>query len=407
MKRPSGNLAAVAIGLGAGLALAEIGARALYPEREDGFRRKEIVRVGIPPDYIQHVDRMPWAHSVTRFVVEGEYDRTLRINAKGLRGPEVPYEKPPSEFRLLYVGDSAVKALQVPFEQTAHQRAQALLRAAGAPVTVIGAGEAGWGTDQEYRYYRHEGRRYGPDLVICQLVMNDVANNARGSFRGMNGFRQMFSLRDGELVEKPLDPWPSPWFEYAAAVHRHLLLRSRLYKLLRDVWHGEGPAAVAQLVQDQLYDPDARTAPGREPHPQLYIYRDPYTQRYESAWRLTEALLVEWRDAVERDGARFALVSLPAVWAVEDAEWQRIPRDFPQLASEFARWDRDKPDARLQRIAERNAIPYLSLTDAFRAHAATGGAPLYGHKDPHPTAAGHALAARVLVPWLREQGLAP
>lgn len=203
MKRALQSLLLPFFGLLVGLIIAEIWARFFYPAPTADFR---VIRVGEPPPYIHYVDAVPWAKSVTGYKVEGEYETIISINEKGLRGPVAPpYEKPPGEFRILYVGDSFVQAVQVEFEDTVYQQLKKRLQNLPGQYEVIGVGQAGWGTDQAYLYYLYEGHRYQPDLVIYQFTTNDVTDNARDTFYPGSKFRQHFSIENGKLVMREFD----------------------------------------------------------------------------------------------------------------------------------------------------------------------------------------------------------
>ncbi|HXV44858.1 MAG TPA: SGNH/GDSL hydrolase family protein [Anaerolineae bacterium] len=405
VKRTWQSFLSLNFGLLAGFFLAEIGARFLYPLPVE-LKNSETIKVGLPPAYIQYVDRMPWSHSVTRYEVAGEYTTVVSINSQGLRGPDIPYEKPAGEFRILYIGDSFVKAIQVDFEDTVYQQLETLLRATPGQYEVIGAGEAGWGTDQAYMYYLHEGYHYQPDLVIYQFVPNDVTNNVRELFPRAEGLRQHFTLEDGKLVGRNLDINQSQSYLYAIALHRHLLVNLRLYALIGDLWPGRGASFLAQPVYNQIGEaaPASKTA---KPSPQLLIYQEPYEDNYNTAWDLTEAILSEWSQRVRQDGALLAVVSVPGNWAIYEEDWQEIPERFPSIAAEFAGWNRDQPDEYLGSLTQRLDIPYLSLTSTFRTYAAENEQHLYVPNDGHWTEAGHALAAQTTFEWLAEQNLLP
>ncbi len=401
MKRALQHVVVVIFGLLFGLLLAEIGARIFYPLPEE-LKTSETIKVGLPPPYIQYVDRMPWSNSITHYEIEDEYSTIVSINSQGLRGPEVPYDKPVGEFRILYIGDSFVEAIQVDFEETVYQQLDMRLKKLPTTYKVIGAGEAGWGTDQAYLYYRYEGYRYQPDLVIYQFVPNDVSNNVRDTyFRRPEGLRQHFTLKEGKLMMRNLLIQTSPWYRYLIALHRHLLLSSRLYALISDLRPGKGATFLAQPVYNRVEEPAAETK-GSQPSPTMFIYQQPYSDEYKAAWELTEAILAEWADRVRTDGAIFAIVSVPGRWVTTEEDWQALPRDFPSLASEFAHWNPDKPDEYLSDISRRYDILYLSLTPAFWAEAAKSG-PRFYVSDGHWSAAGHALAAQTIFNWLLEQ----
>lgn len=390
----------VIFGLLSGILLGEVIARVLYP-LPSNLQTSETIRVGMPPTYIQYVDRMPWSHSVIKYKIEGEYATTVSINGKGLRGPEVSFDKPDGEFRILFIGDSYVKAVQVEFEDTVYHQLETLLmdKAKRYKVKVIGAGEAGWGTDRAYQYYRYEGYKYHPDLVIYQFFTNDVADNMRDTFRRFSGMRQHFSIKNGNLIARDVNIITRPSYRYEITLHRHLLLSSRLYALMRDVWHGEEVSFLAQPVYRQVNPTFASIS-----HP-LFIYQEPYSDEYKSAWELTEVILSEWNTQVQEDGALLMVVSVPGHWAVYEEDWRDIPQSYPSLALEFSRWNQDKPDDYLNEITHRHDIPYLSLTSTFRTYAANNTQQLYFSQDGHWTEAGHTLAAQTILEWLSEKNL--
>ncbi len=61
----------------------------------------------------------------------GQYRVFEKINSKGLRGPECPYQKPEGEFRILVLGDSFVEAFSVSLEDLFIQRLEDALNARG------------------------------------------------------------------------------------------------------------------------------------------------------------------------------------------------------------------------------------------------------------------------------------
>ncbi|HET6898595.1 MAG TPA: hypothetical protein VFK70_09615, partial [Vicinamibacteria bacterium] len=91
----------------------------------------------------------------------------FRTNLHGLRGPEIPYDKPHGTTRVLLLGDSFAEAGAV--EERASVAA-VLEQALGADhcraYQVINGGTSGYSTDQEYLFYEGEGWRYEPDVVV-------------------------------------------------------------------------------------------------------------------------------------------------------------------------------------------------------------------------------------------------
>lgn len=100
----------------------------------------------------------------------------VRINGKGLRGPELPYDKPDSATRLLYLGDSVTFGDKLPDDSLTYPyRVEAALHHRVArPVETINAGVSGYSPWQELAFLRDEGLRYDPDVVVVGFVLNDV-----------------------------------------------------------------------------------------------------------------------------------------------------------------------------------------------------------------------------------------
>jgi lysophospholipase L1-like esterase len=100
----------------------------------------------------------------------------IKINAKGLRGPELAYDKSPGMSRILFLGDSVtfgdgLKTFEETFPFLIGQKLTAQLK---RPVEVINSGVSGYSPWQEAIYLEKEGLRYHPDFVAVTFVLNDV-----------------------------------------------------------------------------------------------------------------------------------------------------------------------------------------------------------------------------------------
>lgn len=165
-------------GTAAGLGLIEAGFRvyeALYPSSARGFFWEPHPAYG-------------WRHPPGRtglwYDGTGEFKVHVRINSKGLRDVEHAYEKPPGVYRILILGDSYMEALQVELEQTfARLLEEHLNRYSDRRIEVINSGVAGWGTDNELLYFRNEGYKYHPDLVLLAFT---TCNDVRESYDPFN-----------------------------------------------------------------------------------------------------------------------------------------------------------------------------------------------------------------------------
>ncbi len=115
------------------------------------------------------------------------YLHPVRMNALGLRGPEVE-PKVPGETRILTLGDSLLYGQGVADDQTVPAHMLDLLQEAslvppmagtgkpgtGASWTVINGGHRAYSTHQELGMLRELGERLEPDIVVVFWFWNDV-----------------------------------------------------------------------------------------------------------------------------------------------------------------------------------------------------------------------------------------
>jgi lysophospholipase L1-like esterase len=341
----------------------------------------------------------------------GEYQAEVRINARGLRDEEIPYDNPSGVYRILVLGDSFVEGLQVPLEETFTKQLQAQLNRDGRPVEAINGGVSGWGTDQEAIFYAIEGFRYKPDLVLlCLFTRNDILNNYAPLEVGRMGSVQkpFFQLRGNELVvpsfpfEAPPEGDSSParllgfsdWLRPRSAAYRMMMPYLRNIPATR---RALGPPGLLGGVGVALADePDLPVT--------FQVYQTNSTPEWEEAWALTDALIRRLDSEITKRGAQMAVIIVNAPEQVYAGRWAaglKIMSKNPDL-----RWDRQFPNRRLAAILDEAGIPYLDLLPSFEyAASQPGTAPLHFQYDFHWSSSGHALAAREVVKFLRESEL--
>lgn len=120
-----------------------------------------------------------------------------RINSKGLRDDETPYEKPPGVHRIAVIGDSRTFGYGVMIDQHYSRLLEGYFR----DLEVINLGVSGYGIDQSFLLLEEEGFRYSPDLVIAYV-------SHFGDHRHVHRVRwgkpkPRFRLVDGRLVLEP------------------------------------------------------------------------------------------------------------------------------------------------------------------------------------------------------------
>lgn len=157
------RLLALGIGLVATCVVGELVARALFgaPMAEH-----------LPLMFMRAHPTRGWA------MVPGQthytYTHEVRVNALGLRGPEVG-PKEPGERRVLFLGDSLTYGQGVAEEDTVPAVLERTLEArTGEPWTVINAGHRAYDTAQELALFAELAPGLAPDFVLLGWYWNDV-----------------------------------------------------------------------------------------------------------------------------------------------------------------------------------------------------------------------------------------
>ena len=343
--------------------------------------------------------KRPGAHLTFR---RREYTVDFALNRYGLRDPERGYEAPPGTMRVLALGDSFVEGFGVPLEQTVTQVLETTLRGRGCPVEVLNGGTTGYSTDQEYLFYRTDGARYSPFVVILFFYYNDILYNERQTYMG--GLpKPVFVFRDGalRLYRSPV-PRPSPPPAPAAtpAEGHDGESWSALVRWLQErLWFG-APRAYNVLGRLGLW-PANRPRGARL---EFRVYERRRIPEIEGAWEKTAGLLAELNREVASHGARLLVAYIPSRMEVNDRAWQ-LTRERDGLEAED--WDRGLVARRLEEIGRAARVPVLDLTAALRRtdHGFLGG-PYYTY-DGHWNARGHQVAAEEVGRFLREQAWLP
>lgn len=101
----------------------------------------------------------------------------VSINSLGLRGPEISFERPPNEFRILVMGDSWPFGIGVSYEQTFCHLLQTMIARDARPGTLvrtIDMGVPSYNTEAELAQFQSLGRRLHPNLIILMFAINDI-----------------------------------------------------------------------------------------------------------------------------------------------------------------------------------------------------------------------------------------
>ena len=199
--------------------------RLLLPD----LQPKPLIPLGIG----QHDPDLGWAPKPGAFGTSDRFGVSVdyRVNSRGLRGPEIPYERIPGFFRILLLGDSQTYGYGVPIEKHFSHLLPKYLQ----KVEVVNLGVSGYGIDQELLFYRKEGHRYQPDLVIS-FVPHYKAHRHMYPKRWLKE-KPHFILKNGELdLQNTPIPKKATMPLMVKTTHNWLYMNSVAYRTRHYLW---------------------------------------------------------------------------------------------------------------------------------------------------------------------------
>ena len=170
-----------------------------------------------------HLDKKADPHLIFRHKSSWEkrYGNVLvTYNERGLRDRPVR-PKVEGEYRILALGDSVTFGWGVPQDQIFAFRLEQLMQSRlQRPMRVINSGVGGYNTVQEVTYFKQEGVKFQPDLVVLTYVVNDIEEN-----------------------KGPFDPWAEVSLREKSlpAMVKTMLGKLWLYRLAYHFYHQPSP----------------------------------------------------------------------------------------------------------------------------------------------------------------------
>jgi len=300
----------------------------------------------------------------------------LRTNTLGFRDDEHAV-KAAGVTRVAVLGDSFVFGSGVRQDETLTRQLAARL---GPSFEVVNLGVPGYGTDQALLTLRRWGPRLSPDVVLAGFFWNDVMENASGEIYGMR--KPRFILENGdEKGDKNraltlVPPGESPGHSAFARLDAVLEGRSHFWSLSRRAF-GRTESGSKPEERPVMLDLSLRAAPPPS-----------RTAEFELTWALLEAVAREARAL----GAVPLVFTVPPKFLVDDVVKEKVRRVYG-LDGEAL-----DPDGffRVKEACARRNVPVVDLLPPFRIATVAGEVLFPPAAGIHWSAAGHALAARVL-----------
>ena len=314
-------------------------------------------------------------HAVPSYVCyDSELGWTVRPNTRSRSelyqsdadGARAPLEQDPESTtrggtHVALFGDSFTHGYDVPFEHSWGELLENNLNASGGDVEVLNFGVAGYGVGQAYLRWQKVAAKFAPKVVVfgfCPENVKRTVNVVRPLYVPEGGIpysKPRFVLRDGklELVNMPTMP-SDKLLEVLKNFPESDLAQYEFYFDREDyvtrVWHY---SKFATLVLDLL-------RVNRVNQEQVRRERDlSFYDLDNEPCRLTLEIVAAFKQDVERSGARFLIVHLPARVDVETLS-AGDPLPYAGLLAQLdERFAVVHPEAALRRAAEAGAMDDL------------------------------------------------
>ena len=317
------------------------------------------------------------------------------FNSWGMRDRELTIEKPRDTFRIAFLGDSFVEALQVERERSFVARVEAMLNERGyrPRVEAMNFGVSAYNLGQMHLRLKDLAVRFQPDLVVVCLRSDTTLLLAPNPQGGFIYARPTFFVGTGRGV---VADYTVQSLFYRSGEGKRMRRLGWLREHSR-IW-GVVSNSVAYLVSEYGDDWDrlqsfARSflKSGRLSAPELAppaaVFANPIDQENLRKatlylWPTADALLQAMTDDCARHGSHVAFLRLPG----QNGQHNLLEASL------------------MKRSAERLHVPYIDLNPAFAA-ATTAERNLFFtfHMDDF----GHELAARELSNALQDRHLVP
>ena len=386
------NLALAAFSIALVVGAAEVVLRVLARQTKGGKEQRERNR------YTEYDPVLGWRKTPGAAVVydRREYHVEYRVNAQGLRGPDRPYAKPAGVARVLALGDSFVEAFMVEDAQTVTARLEAGLGARGCRVEVINGGTVGYSTDQEYLFYRDEGRKYAPDVVLVFVYQNDIPYLAEDEYIGYPKPRLDFSTDPPTVANLPVPRYEAPPVAAPAAPER---VPSYVLEFVKNALERTSARTYNRLARAGLWEPLRQL----EMNDEIRLFHVPELGHLRPAWSAFTWTLQTMNKAVAAAGGQLVVAYVPGrmevssgTWELTEARYGMDPKDYdPKAIANRVRY-----------ITGRIGIPSLDLTPAL-AGADRALQPTYFQTDSHWNARGQEVAGKALSDFLGQGGFLP
>jgi len=325
---------------------------------------------------------------------ENDWDVNVKINSKGLRDREFDYNKPRDRYRVLVMGDSFTFGFGVNLNDTYAKIIEKLLdENSNKRVEVINSGFAsGKSIDTAYLFFKEEGYKYNPDIVIYgYLPANDLTGievNSRYWDNDKNGFPTLIRNPTTTYIGKEGLQYINTTRVYEEEevntfyrIHRFSSKYSHAYTFFKNKIK-----STIGVYFRKFYEPKYST-----------IYDTQYSEQYSKGWELTKVFILELNKIIEDQGAEFIITYIPAKPQYNDKMWNEFLFVSGNDNSELIR---TKPQDLLKEFTSKNNVRAIDLYPVMHDNQEEE---LYFNIDPHWTNKGHELAGITIYEYIKDE----
>lgn len=383
-----------------------------------------ILRIMFPVD-TRHISILREPHPIygwalrpegkqVRFV-EGEMVE-VKYNKEGWRDVDHTLKKRSDISRILVLGDSFMEAYSVDFNKSFPKQLEIMAQRNNKTVETINMGVGGYGTLQEYLVYQTSGKAYQPDIVLLGFYLsNDVVNNS-SELERMTKYGR--TKRRPYLIYEKMPKWEISKIDYKGSIKRYNKKLKKLEKQPAYLGGWQTESALLEFSEglidklrfylmakfdllDHYYKKRKKSTTDKKNLLSLGVYYCETPPEYERAWQITVSILHKLKSAVESNGSKLVVFSVPARKEVDKHTMKQAIDMVESLGVDICLKDTPKAYDKLNQVMSDLKIDYINLLPKFKM-ANDQGIHLFYNKDRHWNANGHALASKEVYQFLEK-----
>jgi len=358
--------------------------------------------------FCQYHPVLGWEHlkNFEGQLVTEEYKTLERFNSRGIRGPEYSLKKNKNEYRILVVGDSFAEGYSVGFHELFSEVLKKELNLLGVDryFEVINAGVGGYSTDQEFLWFKEDGVKYHPDLVVVMFYGNDVwYNNQKRYWRGS---KPLFVIDEDRLL---LTNVPAPRINkeinqkkkqkvyfYIRKIKDFLGRHSKIYSLFRYY------SIKTKLFQFRSKNKTAGKGDilSNPFFAELRIWRKDIDPAVQESWLITEKIFSAFKQSTDMHQVSLLVFYIPNAVEIYLERWQKTKIEY---GLDEKRHDYSLARNKLGSICNNLDIFFIDPTETFIEQSQrVKPEELYYKHDNHWNKDGHRLAGNILAAFVKE-----